>query len=414
MDMHGTIFDYVNLVNERRLVVSFKPIALLVVVALLVGAAFSGGYLLGDRHAQADARMDTPADFGLLWRVRDLLRDRFMGEIPDAQAQLYSAIRGLVGSYKDPHTVFLEPTSRRIERDEIRGHFGGIGATMGRNEAGDLVLTVMRDRPAARAGIKDGDILLAVDGKPITPQMNVQDVVALVRGDVGTRVVLTLKRSGGATPFDVAIMRERIEMPSVDWRVLSPQDHIGYVKISVFGERTNQELESALAELADQDVDRLVLDLRGNGGGLVDAAVDITSRFLADGIVLYEAKRGGEERYYPVKKLNSPAQKWTLVILIDAGTASASEIVAGALRDAQRAILIGEKSYGKGSVQEVHELPDGSSLHVTVARWLTPARHQIDRVGLTPDLQVNISAADREAGRDPQLARAQAWLRGER
>ncbi len=386
---------------------------LLVAAVLCAGAVFWGGYLLGDQRARAAARADTASDFDLLWRVRVLLRDRFMGEIPDTQTQLYGAIRGLVSSYKDPYTVFLEPTSRRFERDEIRGHFGGIGATLGRNDAGDLILTVMRDRPAARAGVRDGDILLAVDGKAITPQMSVQDVVALVRGDVGTRVVLTIRRPGEAAPFDVTVVRERIETPSVEWRVLSAPDHIGYVKISVFGERTNQELETGLAELAGQGVDRLVLDLRGNGGGLVDTAVDITSRFLADGIVLYEAKRGGEERYYPVKKVNSPAQKWPLAVLIDAGTASASEIVAGALRDARRATLIGEKSYGKGSVQEVHELPDGSSLHVTVARWLTPARHQIDKVGLTPDVVVNISAADREAGRDPQLARARAHLAGE-
>jgi len=378
----------------------------------LVGSAFLGGYLAGDWRASRDAT--ARADYDLLWQARDLLSTRFLGEIPDAQAQMFGAVRGLVGSYQDPYTVFVEPAPRRIERDEIRGHFGGIGATMGRNEAGDLTLTLMRDRPAARAGVKDGDILLAVDGKPITRQMSVQDVVSLVRGDEGTKVVLTLKRADVANPFDITVVRERIETPSVEWRVLSEADHIGYVKISIFGERTAEELETGVAELAAKGVDKLALDLRGNGGGLVDAAVEITSRFLAEGTVLYETRRGGQERYYPVKRMTSPAQKWPLVILVDAGTASASEIVAGALQDAKRGVLIGEKTFGKGSVQEVHELPGGTSLHVTVARWLTPARHQIDKVGLTPDVQVNIPAADRDAGRDPQLARAQSWLRGER
>jgi carboxyl-terminal processing protease len=378
----------------------------------LVGVAFFGGYLAGDWRARRAA--DPGVDYSLLWQVRDLLSTRFLGDMPDAQAQLFGAVRGLVGAYKDPYTVFVEPAPRRLERDEIRGHFGGIGATMGRNEAGDLVLTLMRERPAARAGVKDGDILLAVDGKPITRQMSVPDVVGLVRGDEGTRVVLTLQRTGAASPFDITVVRERIETPSVEWRVLSAADHIGYVKIGIFGERTAQELDTGLAELAAQGVDKLALDLRDNGGGLVDTAVDITSRFLADGTVLYELKRGGQERYYPVKRVTSPGQKWPLVILVDAGTASAAEIVVGALRDAQRAVLIGEKTYGKGSVQEVHELPGGTSLHVTVARWLTPARRQIDKVGLTPDIQVNISAADRDAGRDPQLARAQTWLRGAR
>ncbi|MDQ1301679.1 MAG: hypothetical protein QG637_1601, partial [Chloroflexota bacterium] len=348
------------------------------------------------------------------WQARDLLSSRFMGEIPDAQAQMFGAVHGLVSSYKDPYTVFVEPTPRRFERDEIRGHYGGIGATMSRNEAGELALTVMRDRPAARAGVKDGDILRAVDGKAITRQMSVQDVVGLVRGDEGTKVTLTLERPGAAGSFDISVVRERIETPSVEWRTLSTSDHIGYVKISIFGERTTQELETGLAELAAQGVDKLILDLRGNGGGLVDTAVDVTSRFLADGVALYELKRGGQERYYPVKRVTNPAQEWALVILVDAGTASASEIVAGALRDAQRAILIGEKTYGKGSVQEAHELPGGTSLHVTVARWLTPARNQIDKVGLAPDIQAHIPAADRDAGRDPQLTRAQSWLRGER
>jgi carboxyl-terminal processing protease len=301
-----------------------------------------------------------------------------------------------------------------MERDELRGHFGGIGAYMSRNDAGDLLLTVIPDRPAARAGIQDGDILLEVDGKPIGKEMTVDEVVALVRGDVGTQVALKLQRPGQPQPYTVSVRRERIETPSVEWRILDQDKHIGYARISLFGQRTSQELEAALAELAGQGVDKLVLDLRGNGGGLVDAAVDIVSQFIKDGEVLREVKRGGQERFYPTKNTTGPAQAWELALLVDGGTASASEIVAGSLRDQGRAVLIGEKTYGKGSVQEVHELADGSSLHVTVARWLTPHRTQIDKAGLEPDVVVGISEDDRNAGRDPQLARAQAWLGGER
>ena len=302
-----------------------------------------------------------------------------------------------------------------MERDELAGHFGGIGAYMTRNEADDLVLTVIPDRPAAKAGVQDGDVLLEVEGKTITKEMPVDEVVALVRGDIGTKVTLKLQRLGQAEPLVVAVMRERIETPSVEWRVLDKDKRIGYARISLFGQRTSQELQDGLADLASQGVDKLVLDLRGNGGGLVDAAVDIVSQFVNDGQVLREVKRGGQERFYPTKGVKGPAQAWELALLVDGGTASASEIVAGSLRDQKRAVLIGEKTYGKGSVQEVHELSDGSSLHVTVARWLTPNRTQIDRdrPGARHRREY-LSGRPPAAGRDPQLARAQSWLGGER
>ena len=380
-------------------------------IVLLAGSIFASGYLLGNRHvAQAEAN----TSFDVLWTVRDILDRSFIGDIPSAQQQAYGAAHGLTAAFGDPYTVFVEPAPRMMERDELAGHFGGIGAYMSRNETGDLVLTVMRDRPAAKAGVQDGDILLEVAGKSVTKEMKVDEVVAMVRGDVGTAVSLKLQRPGQAEPFSVSVVRERIETPSVEWRVLDKDKHIGYARISLFGQLTSQELQAGLADLANQGVDKLVLDLRGNGGGLVDSAVDIVSQFVKDGQVLREVKRGGEERFYPTKDVQGPAQSWELALLVDGGTASASEIVAGSLRDQKRAVLVGEKTYGKGSVQEVHELPDGSSLHVTVARWLTPARIQIDKAGLAPDVLVNITDADRSAGRDPQLARAQSWLAGDR
>ena len=199
--------------------------------------------------------------FELLDQVRELLGDKFIDTPPNSETQQYGAIRGLVSSYKDPFTVFVEPAPRHIERDEIRGHFGGIGAQMSRNQAGDVVLTVMRDRPAARAGVQDGDVLIAVDGKPITPGMTIQDVVSMVRGDEGTKVLLALRRAGRDGAFDIPVVRARIDTPSVEWRVLNDIDHTGYVKVGLFGEQTNRELQTGLAELASQGVNKLVLDL---------------------------------------------------------------------------------------------------------------------------------------------------------
>lgn len=379
-------------------------------LGLLFGGVFLLGYLLGNQQ-----RLGTQdKEFSLLWNARALLEQKFIGDPPSAQTQVYGATRGLVASYGDPYTVFVEPVARTLERDELRGHFGGIGAYINRDEAGNVVLTLMRDRPAARAGVQDGDILLAVDDKPVTSAMTVEEIVTLVRGEVGTKVTLLLRRSGQETPFTITVVRERIETPSVEWRVLDEESRIGYVRIGIFGEQTARELRTGLKELDDQRIRRLVLDLRGNSGGLVDAAVDIASQFLREGAVLREVKRSGRERFYPVKRTNSPALDWELVLLVDGGTASASEIVAGAFRDHKRAVLIGEKTFGKGSVQEVHEFPDGSSLHVTVARWLSPERHPIDQQGIEPDVVVAVSAEDRAAGRDPQLARAISWLKGER
>ena len=381
------------------------------VLALLMAGVFASGYWLGNRRV---AHADADAGFDVLWNVRAILERSFIGEIPSAQQQAYGAAHGLVAAFDDPYTVFVEPAPREMERDELAGHFGGIGAYMTRDDADDLILTVIPDRPAAKAGVQDGDVLLEVNGQPITREMKVDEVVALVRGDIGTKVALTLRRSGKAEPLAIAVVRERIETPSVEWRVLDKDKHIGYARIRLFGQRTSQELQDGLADLASQGVDKLVLDLRGNGGGLVDAAVDIDSQFIKEGQVLREVKRGGQERFYPTKDVKGPAQAWELALLVDGGTASASEIVAGSLHDQERAVLIGEKTYGKGSVQEVHELADGSSLHVTVARWLTPNRVQIDRTGLEPDIVIGISEDDRNAGRDPQLARAQSWLAGER
>lgn len=382
---------------------------LLVLAAL--ASVFSAGFYFGTtRGASADAT----GEFGTLWNVRSTLERTFIGEIPSVQRQAWGAARGLVSAYGDPYTVFVEPAAREVERDDLRGHFGGIGATLGRDAAGDLVLTVIRDRPAARAGVRDNDILLQVDEAPITADMPVEEVVALVRGPEGTPVTLMLRRPGLEAPFEVTVTRERIEMPSVEWRVLDAAGGIGYAKVQLFGERTAGELRDGLEELDAAGVTRLVLDLRGNGGGLVNAAVEIASQFMKDGNVLREQKRGGQERHYPVVATRSPAQEWDMVVLVDGGTASASEIVAGALRDQGRAVLIGEKTFGKGSVQEVHEYSDGTSLHVTVARWFTPARQQIDGSGLLPDVQIGISEDDRRMGRDPQLEQGMAWLEAHR
>ncbi|HEX9116534.1 MAG TPA: S41 family peptidase, partial [Anaerolineae bacterium] len=273
---------------------------------LVLGVVFLGGYLLGDRMGQRAAAQAPGLD--VVYRVRDLLNQEFYGDAPTAQAQAYAAASGLTQSYNDPFTRFIEPAPRKLEKAELQGQFGGIGALIGRNAAGEAVLTPNRDSPAMQAGIQAADVLVAVNDKPIQPEMSVNDIVLLVRGDIGTKVKLTIRRAGQANTLDVTVVRQRIETPSVDWRVLDASNHVGYVRISIFSERTAQELRTGIDDLNKRGVDKLVLDLRGDGGGLLDAAIDTASQFLRDGTVLYEVRRGGAEKSYPVKTTSSPAQ----------------------------------------------------------------------------------------------------------
>jgi carboxyl-terminal processing protease len=389
---------------------NWKHIVLAILVALLLfslgaGAGFGVHWYL----TKAEPTTEQAEDFGVYWETWHLVEDKFYGDVPQGSAPVYGAIKGSLGTLDDPYTIFVEPQPRELERAELEGQFGGIGAFVARGPEGEVVLTPMVDSPAEQAGVLDGDIVLKVDDTPITPEMTTDDVVLLIRGEVDTQVTLTLERAGEAEPVVVTVTRKIIETPSVEWRVLEEDSDTGYIRIRLFTVRTGRELERAIEALRDEGVTRLVLDLRDNGGGLLDAAVDVTSQFLREGVVLYEDRRDQPEKFYSVKK-GGLALDLPLVVLVNGGTASASEIVAGALRDYERGPLIGERTFGKGSVQMVYDLSDKSSLHVTVARWQTPDRHRIDGEGLIPDVEVIPSEEERGSGADPQLDRAIAYL----
>jgi carboxyl-terminal processing protease len=347
--------------------------------------------------------------FTVFWEAWHLLERDFYGQLPTAQQMTYGAIRGVLTTLNDPYTTFVEPKPRQLERDDLRGSFGGIGAWVSKREDGAIVLKPMEDKPAQRAGILEGDIVIKVDDQEITPDMLLEDVILLIRGPVGSMVKLTISRAGYPEPLAFEITREKVETPTVTWRLLDEGQGLGYVSISLFTERTNKELETALKDLKAQGATHLILDLRNNNGGLLETAIDVASQFLSDGVVLYEQRRDQEEKSYPVRR-GGKATDSPLVVLVNAGTASASEIVAGAIQDLGRGVLIGESTFGKGSVQLVYDLSDRSSLHVTVARWFTPNRHEITDNGLTPDIIVPLTEEDRAQGKDPQLDRAIAYF----
>jgi len=385
-------------------------IALTTLVALIIfGTGAGAGYAVRDYVVDSEPTAGEQDEFSLYWEVWHRVEEQFYGDIPNEPVSIYGAIKGALGTLDDPYTIFIEPEPAAHEKAQLEGQFGGIGAFVSRDEEGRVILEPMRDQPAEKAGLQANDILVAVDGTPILPEMTTDEIVLLIRGEVGTEVVLTVEREGSDSPVDISIERAIIETPSAHWRILEEDPTVGYIQLTAFTERSNRELDQAFEELIDQGAQSFILDLRNNGGGLLDAAVDVTSQFIREGVVVREDRKNAGERVYDVTG-GGNALDQSLVVLTNGGTASASEIVAGALQDYDRATLIGEKTFGKGSVQLIYELSDDSRLHVTVAKWFTPSGNAIDGIGLQPDIEVPVTEEDRSQGRDPQLERAISFL----
>jgi carboxyl-terminal processing protease len=346
--------------------------------------------------------------FRIFWEAWDILEREFYGDLPDVQEMAYSAIRGVIDGLGDEYTAFLDPKVASIIREDMSGAFDGIGAVVDMNDEGKLMIVQTFDaKPAARAGLKPGDIVLAVDDTVIE-KMSVFEAVALIRGPAGSIVRLTIERQGLEDPFVVEVVRQRIEVPVVELRMLD--DDIAYLRLFEFNSQAASELKAGLQSLLAEEPRGLILDLRNNPGGFLDVAVEVGSQFVSDGSILVETFKDGRDRDYPAQK-GGLATDIPLVVLVNGGTASASEIVAGAIQDTGRGILIGEDTLGKGSVQLSHQLSDNSELRVTYAYWLTPSGRAIHGKGLTPGIQVEITQEDIEAARDPQLQRAVEYLR---
>lgn len=381
-------------------------------LVILAVSAFGAGYLtrelVNGRGGSSLAHADQ--DLSIYYEAWNLIEENFLGEIPAPQDVAYGAIRGSLAALDDPYTVFIEPAAREVERERLQGTFGGIGAYISRaEETGDVVLEPIPGNPAEAAGVLPGDVLLAVDGVPITAEMTVPEIIDRVKGEKGTAVVLAIRHIGAVEVVDISVIRDDILLPSVVSRLTDQDNSIGYIQLSRFSGESSNEVGAALQDLQAQGATRFILDLRQNGGGLRDAAVDVVDHFLSEGPVLYlQSQNDGERVFNATDETIAPTEP--LVVLIDGGTASASEIVAGALKDRGRASLIGSKTFGKGSVQLVFDLSDGSSVHVTSARWLTPNRHQIDQSGLEPDVLVEVTQEDIDNGRDPVLEHAIKFL----
>lgn len=357
--------------------------------------------------AGASVAEAAPLDLALFNEAWQLLEEQFYGDLPQGEEITYAAIRGVLDSLGDEHTTFLTPQQAEMANSDMQGQFEGIGARVAIAEGGGVEIKYLFDQqPAQKSGLLIGDVIVKVDGVDVT-RMDLNDAIALIRGPRGTQVVLTIERKNQPT-FDVIITRARIEIPVVESKTLA-DGKVEYIALGEFSSVAPRRLAEALETAVNRKPQGIILDLRGNPGGLLDAAVRIGSYFVPDGNILIERFKDRPEQDYP-RQGRYLLGDIPLVVLVDAGSASASEIVAGAIQDAGSGTLIGEKTYGKGSVQLPNSLSDGSQLRVTIARWFTPNDREIHQTGLIPDIEVPITEEDIKAERDPQLDRAVEYL----
>jgi len=324
-------------------------------------------------------------DFSLFWDVWQRLEESFLDKKAlNSQNMYWGAIKGMVDSLGDPYTVFLPPSDNKQAKEDLSGEFEGVGIQLGYKDSQLSVIAPLKGTPAYAAGIKAGDLILKIDDKETT-SVTLPEAVRLIRGPKGTKVKLTLIHEGEKEPYETVIVRDKITVPSVELEFV---DNVAHLKLTRFGDKTGEEWEKAVDKILEKSrVKGVILDLRDNPGGYLSGAIFITSEFLDKGVVVQQEGASGIKETFSVNR-QGKLTKIKLVVLVNEGSASASEIVAGALQDYGRAKVLGVKTFGKGTIQEAQDLKDGAGLHVTTARWLLPKGRSIAEEGITPDIEV--------------------------
>lgn len=326
----------------------------------------------------------------------------------DRREMEYAAVKGFVAGINDAYTLFMTPEESKQFEEELEGELEGIGAELEVKEGKLVIVTPLKSSPAEEAGLKPGDIIYKIDGD-LAENMALMSAVKRIRGKKGTTVTLTIIREATMKPFDVKIVRRAIVIDSVTMKKLDGD--IFHISINQFNDHTKPEFSNAVQRILLERAKGLILDLRGNGGGYLDISVDILSEFIAGektGAVI--KKRNGADNETVKTNGNARLPDIPLVVLVNKGSASASEIVAGAIQDYKRGVVMGEKTFGKGSVQELNKLPDGATLRLTIAEWLTPFDRGVNEIGIVPDKIVELTDEDAKANRDPQLEEAKKYL----
>lgn len=420
MDAQDKILEEKNLEKNRKLFNRY--VTFFAVVFLLIGSYFLGVNQGKKQKEEQKAiplsqslvenklpGVDQKIDFSLFWKVWDLVKEKHVDKDKlDAQKMVYGAINGFLKATGDPYSTFFDPAESKSFSEEIEGSFEGIGAELGVKDEILTVIAPLDGSPAQKAGMRAGDKILKIDGK-ITTDFTVYQAVDLIRGKKGTTVTLTVLHEGEQETKDVVVTRDTIEVKSV--KMEFKDDKIAYIKITKFGDNTGKEFNDAISRINSDNTRGIIIDMRNNPGGLLDKAVDIASKMIPKGKVVVTEEDGAGNKESLKTSGGDRLSSVPTVVLINEGSASASEILAGALRDDQGTTLIGKKSFGKGSVQELISLPGGSSVKITVAKWLTPNGEYIMEKGINPDVEVNMSADDFNNNRDPQLDRAMEVLK---
>lgn len=384
--------------------------------------AFTLGFIAGQRNigispqkainlrlANTDKPADVTVDFAPFWQVWKVINERYLDKSSiDHQKLLYGAISGMVNSIGDPYTAFLPPADNKTVKEELGGSYEGVGIQLGFREKKLVVIAPLSQTPAEKAGVRAGDQILKIDNTE-TEGLSLPEAVRQIRGVQGTSVTLLIIQNGENEGKEFKITREKIQIKSVEVKFENtPKGEIATIKLIRFGEQTNDEWTSAVDQIITHSAKGVILDVRNNPGGFLQGAVFIGSEFVDGKIVGQESANG--DREFLNSQRRGKLLKIPLVAVVNKGSASAAEIVAGAMQDHKRAKLVGETTFGKGSIQDAQDFPDGSGIHVTIAKWLLPSGRNINDVGITPDVEVKLSKEDAQAGKDPQFDKAKELL----
>ncbi len=393
---------------------SKKKIFYVLILVALFFVVFNAGFYIGKNSVVCKACKPETIDFSLFWDAYEKLHQNFISsDALDDQKIIYGAISGMTKSLGDPYTDFFSPEQAKMFQQDLAGTFEGIGVEVGIKKDQLTIVAPLKDTPGERAGLKAGDQIIKINGKS-TSDMSTDAAVNAIRGKKGTAVTLTIFRDGWSQTKDFKIIRDTIKVESVTWEL--KDNNVAYIHIRQFNQSLSADFKKAAFEILSSPAKKIIIDVRNSPGGYLEVCQDIAGYFLKSGqvVTIEDFGKGKDQQQYKAQG-NGNFADYPTVILINKGTASAAEILAGALRDDRHIQLIGEKSFGKGSVQEVVNLQDGASfLKVTIAKWLTPKGSSISEVGLNPDVKVALTDDDTNAKRDPQLDKALEIIKGMR